>query len=69
MEKMLLSFAETCKALDISRNTLYALIAEKKIHGFKIGNVWKFSTEELKRFIDEQMDASKFVVLKSAAER
>ena len=53
MDKLLYSFADTCKALDISRNTLYGLMEEKKIRGFQIGRVWRFSAEELRRFIQE----------------
>ena len=55
MDKMLLSFADTCKTLGISRNTLYELIAEKEICGFQIGRVWKFPVKEIDRFIDNQM--------------
>ena len=56
MDKMLLSFADTCKTLGISRNTLYGLIEAKKIRGFQIGRVWKFSVKEIETFIESQME-------------
>lgn len=52
---MVYSFAETAKQLLISRGTLYKLMEDGLIQGFRIGREWRFPTTEIERFISSQM--------------
>ncbi len=51
--KLLVSVEVAAQMIDVSRSNLYKLIAEGKIHPLKIGRSTKFSTGELKRFIND----------------
>ncbi len=58
MDKLIYSFTETAKLFSISRGSLYKLMGEGLIRGFRIGRTWRFSNKEIDRFINSQMEGS-----------
>lgn len=42
---------ETCEALRIGRNSLYGLLNNGELKGYKIGRVWKIPKESIIRFV------------------
>ena len=48
----LFTVAECAKYLRISTRTVYTLVNEGKIPGFKVAGRWRFSGEELDRWMD-----------------
>lgn len=50
-----LTIKEACTYLCVSRYTLYKLIDEKKVKGFRIGKRRLFTDEELDKFVRSQM--------------
>jgi excisionase family DNA binding protein len=56
MDKKVYSFQETCKTLDICRNTLYELLEQGEIRGFQIGRIWKIPGYEIDKYIENKME-------------
>jgi len=50
----LLTLEELAKYLKISKYTLYKMLENGKIPGFKIANQWRFKKSEIDRWIEEQ---------------
>ena len=51
------TFQEACDYLRIKRDCMFSLLKSGKVHGFKISNKWRFTDEELDKFIRSQMAA------------
>ena len=47
------SLEEVSKILNVTTRTLYDYLKSGKLKGFKIGNKWRITQEELKQFIEE----------------
>ena len=47
----MLSIDEVAQILYCGRNTVYRLLKEQKIHGFKIGSVWKIPAGAVREYI------------------
>jgi len=54
MESDILNIREVAEYLKIKEKTAYKLALEGKIPGFKVGGVWRFRMEEIKRWIAAQ---------------
>ena len=52
------TFKEACELLGIGRHGLYNLINSGKLKGFKIGSLWRFTDEEIERYIRSEMEKS-----------
>lgn len=50
----LLTVADVCQKLRISRNTTYSLLSSKQLDGFKVGRVWKIPAENIRHYIENQ---------------
>lgn len=53
-EKTLLLPAEVCQVLRISKTTLYEIIKDKRLEGFKIGRKRYFSRTDVEKIIRRQ---------------
>ena len=45
---------ELAKYLRVRRNTIYRLLRENKIPGFRVGSEWRFSSRQIDRWIISQ---------------
>jgi excisionase family DNA binding protein len=52
----ILTVEETCEALRIGRNSLYALLYSGQLKGFRNGRVWRIPRESLVEFVHIQAD-------------
>ena len=50
---VLLTVDEVCEILRIGRNTIYALLNEGKLKGFRCGRIWKIPKVAVERYIME----------------
>jgi len=48
----MLTIAEVASLLRVSPDTVYRLAASGELPGRKIGRVWRFSVEAIKRYMD-----------------
>ena len=55
----LISINELCSELCMSRNSVYQLLSEGKLHGFKVGRIWKVPRESLTEFIQKNISPNK----------
>ena len=55
----ILSSEDVMDLLYISRSTLYKLLKEKKIRGYKIGQKWFVPRKEVEKFIDRSVEHEK----------
>lgn len=51
-----MTLKEVAKYLKLTEKTAYRLAAEKKLPGFKVGGSWRFKSEDLETWIEEQKD-------------
>lgn len=47
LDDEILTVAEVSKLLKINEKTVYRLVSESKIPGFKVGGSWRFRKDEL----------------------
>lgn len=47
---------EAVRLLGTSRPTLYRWLREERLHGYRVGRQWRFSREELERFVRGTQD-------------
>lgn len=47
----LLTLAETCEVLKISRETMLKLLKEHKIAGAKVGGAWRFTEDAIDEYL------------------
>lgn len=59
MTERLLTSKEACDYLQVSRSTLHKLLKTGKLKGVKVGRQWRFSSDDVRRFLDEQRAAAK----------
>lgn len=52
----ILTSEDVMNLLYISRSTLYKLLKEKKLRGYKIGFKWFIPRGEVERFIDQKLE-------------
>ena len=52
--EMILTSIELAKYLRVRRNTIYKLLRENKIPGFRVGSEWRFSSRQIDRWIISQ---------------
>ena len=50
-EKIVFSSGDLAEMLGVSKRTIEALLREGKIKGFKVGNVWRISRQEVEDLI------------------
>lgn len=58
--RRIISFNEACDYLAIKRATLYSMLNEKRVPGFKLegSRVWKFDVRDLDQWIENQKGAN-----------
>lgn len=56
MTDEILTLKELAEYLKLTEKTAYRLAAEKKLPGFKVGGSWRFKSEDLEGWIEEQKD-------------
>lgn len=49
--KDMLTIKEVAEKLDVSTRTINRYIKEGKLTAYKVGNKWRFTPEEIQRFI------------------
>ena len=47
----IMTVEDVCEALMIGRNRCYHLLGEGKLHGWRIGSVWKISKEAVIEYV------------------
>jgi len=58
MEK-LMTAKELSQFLKLSESTIYKLVSNGEIPGFKIGDSWRFELEEIRKLIRESKNIAK----------
>jgi excisionase family DNA binding protein len=53
-----LTVGELSDLLQIHRTTIYRLLREGKLPGFRVGSDWRFSVEEIERWQREQTNST-----------
>ena len=51
----LLTIADLCERLHVSRNTAYRLLAAQVIPAFKVGRSWRIPAQNVVDFVDNQI--------------
>ncbi len=59
MDKRLISVQEVSKMLDISVNTAYSMVSQRRIPFVKIGRLTKFDIERIEEWIEEHSTEEK----------
>ena len=54
MSRELLNIKQVQEVLHLSERTVFRLIKEKKLRGFKIGREWRFEPQDIDNFIQQQ---------------
>lgn len=54
MTDQILTLKEVAAYLKLAEKTAYKLAAEGKLPGFKVGGSWRFKTEDIEQWIQEQ---------------
>ncbi|MCP5405184.1 MAG: helix-turn-helix domain-containing protein [Pseudomonadaceae bacterium] len=54
MDNEILTIREVAEYLKLAEKTVYRLVAEGKIPGFKVGGAWRFRKAEIDRWIAKQ---------------
>ena len=54
MTDQILTLKEVAAYLKLAEKPAYKLAAEGKLPGFKVGGSWRFKTEDIDRWIEEQ---------------
>ncbi len=52
----ILTLKELAKYLKLTEKTAYRLAVEGKLLGFKVGGSWRFKSEDVDTWIEEQKD-------------
>jgi len=56
MSSEILTIKELAEYLKLTEKTAYRLAAEGKLPGFKVGGSWRFKSEDVEVWIEEQKD-------------
>ena len=51
MKPQVISIQEAADLLRVRYQTVYRMIRDGELHGFRVGRLWRVSTAELERFI------------------
>ena len=51
MPEQLLTLGEVAEYLNVDKFTVYRLLADKKLPGFKVGNQWRFKRSMVERWL------------------
>jgi excisionase family DNA binding protein len=54
MEDDILTIREVAEFLKLTEKTVYRLVSEDKLPGFKVGGSWRFAREDLVKWIASQ---------------
>ena len=54
MESKVLTVDEVAAYMRISRSTVYRMVKQQKLPGFKVGSDWRFSADSIKQWMHEQ---------------
>jgi excisionase family DNA binding protein len=57
--KKLMTAKELSQYLKLSESTIYKLVSNGEIPGFKIGDSWRFELEEIRKLIQESKKIAK----------
>ena len=60
-ESEILTIKQVAEYLKVTERTIYRLAAAKKIPAFKVGGMWRFSCEEIDKWIKRQTAEAKTV--------
>jgi excisionase family DNA binding protein len=60
MDKPILTLKEVAEYLKLSKLSLYRLLRERKIPGFKIGQQWRFTKDTIDKWIDEKIQKNQY---------
>jgi excisionase family DNA binding protein len=52
-----LTVPELSEYLHIHKTTIYRMLRERKLPGFRVGSDWRFSLESIEQWQRDQMDA------------
>ncbi len=55
----ILTIREVAEYLQLTEKTVYRLVAEKKIPGFKVGGSWRFKMQDISEWISKQSQKNK----------
>jgi excisionase family DNA binding protein len=58
MQSKLLTVDELSEYLHVHRTTIYRLLKEGKLPGFRVGSDWRFNLEEIERWQRDQMNGA-----------
>lgn len=56
MSNEILTLKELAEYLKLTEKTAYRLAAEGKLPGFKVGGSWRFKSDDVDAWIEEQKD-------------
>ena len=56
MSDEILTLKELAEYLKLTEKTAYRLAAEGKLPGFKVGGSWRFKSDDIEAWIEEQKD-------------
>ena len=56
MQSKILTVDELSEYLHVHRTTIYRLLKEGKLPGFRVGSDWRFNTEEIEWWQRDQMN-------------
>ncbi|MEW6275505.1 MAG: helix-turn-helix domain-containing protein [Bacillota bacterium] len=54
MNEVIMTLDEVAEYLKIKKKTLYNLVQQGKLPGFKVGGAWRFKREDLDLWIEER---------------
>jgi excisionase family DNA binding protein len=55
MQNKYLRVAELSEYLHVHKTTIYRMLKEQKLPGFRLGSDWRFSLETIKQWLLDQM--------------
>ena len=55
----ILTIKEVATYLKLNEKTAYRLVLDGKIPGFKVGGSWRFREQDIRDWVDAQMDTKK----------
>ena len=58
MQSKILTVDELSEYLHVHRTTIYRLLNEGKLPGFRVGSDWRFNREEIERWQRDQMNGA-----------
>jgi len=56
-----LTVAELSEYLQIHRTTIYRMLREGRLPGFRIGSDWRFSREAIDEWVRDQMEGKRII--------